>query len=253
MRSAIYEGWVRHRRFAPVSNAFRYRLFMMYLDLAELPHLFDRRRFWSVSRPNLAYLRRSDHLGDPNRPLDACVRDLVEARTGARPQGSVRLLTHLRYFGFGFNPVSLYYCFDSEDRNVATIVAEVNNTPWGEQHAYVLSEAINMGAQSKKHYRFPKVFHVSPFMDMDQTYAWRFTTPGETLAVHMDNWENNCRLFDATMVLRRTGITGGSLARVLIHYPLMTVKVIAAIHWQALKLWLKRCPFYPHPNWRYPQ
>ena len=253
MRSAIYEGRVRHRRFAPVCNAFQYRLFMMYLDLAELPHLFDRRRLWSVSRPNLAYFRRSDHLGDPNRPLDTCVRDLVEERTGVSPQGSVRLLTHLRYFGYGFNPVSFYYCFGSEGRSVETIVAEVNNTPWGEQHTYVLSEAINLGSRSKKHYRFPKSFHVSPFMGMDQTYIWRFTTPGETLVAHMDNWKRNSRLFDATMILRRTKITGQSLARVLIQYPLMTAKVIAAIHWQALKLWLKRCPFYPHPNWRYPQ
>ena len=250
MESCIYEGRVLHRRTSPAPHAFRYALFMMYLDLAELPRLFDGRLFWSHARPNLAWFRRADHLGDPARPLDVCVRDLVEARTSRRPDGPIRLLTHMRYFGYGFNPVSFYYCFDAGGRRVETIVAEVNNTPWGEQHPYVLSEDLNAGSALKKSYRLRKAFHVSPFMDMDQDYIWRFTTPGDGLAVHMETLEKGARLFDATMALRRTRITGASLARVLCRYPLMTARVIAAIHYQALRLWLKRCPFYPHPKWR---
>jgi len=248
MKSCIYEGTVRHRRYAPLHHAFRYSIFMMYLDLAELPDLFLGRWLWSPRTPNVAWFRRSDHLGDPQIPLDENVRDLVESKTGHRPAGPIRLLTHLRYFGYGFNPVSFYFCFDPGDRLVETIVAEVTNTPWGEQHCYVLGESLNEGMGRLHRYRFGKQFHVSPFIGMDVDYDWRFCTPGEALTVHMGNLRGGERFFDATMVLRREEMTGASLARVLFRYPLMTTQVIGAIHWQALRLWLKRCPVIPHPN-----
>lgn len=111
VKSCIYEGEVRHRRFAPVNHEFRYRLFLMYVDLEELPALFRRRWLWSAGRPNLAWFRRGDHLGPANQPLADSVRDLVAARTGHRPTGPIRLLTHFRYIGFATNPISLYYCF----------------------------------------------------------------------------------------------------------------------------------------------
>ena len=141
MQSCLYNGWVRHRRFAPRAHAFRYRLFMAYLDLTELDHVFRGRWFWSTRRPALAWFRRADYLGNPSVPLDQAVRDAVERDTGMRPRGPIRLLTHLRYFGHGFNPVSFYYCFDPADTRVETIVAEITNTPWAERHAYVLPAA----------------------------------------------------------------------------------------------------------------
>lgn len=248
MKSCVYEGTVRHRRFAPAYHAFRYKVFMMYLDLGELSDLFRERWLWSHVRPNVAWFCRKDHLGDPQISLDHSVRDLVETKTGRRPSGPIRLLTHLRYFGYGFNPVSFYYCFDTTDAFVETMVAEVTNTPWGEQHCYVLGESLDEGTGGRHRYRFNKLFHVSPFMDMDADYDWRFSTPGHGLTVHMDNLRKGGKFFDATMVLRRRDISGGSLARVLVQYPLMTTKVIGAIHWQAVRLWLKGCPFYPHPK-----
>ena len=248
MKSCIYQGTVRHRRRAPVHHAFQYSIFMMYLDLAELPNLFRERWLWSIQGLNVAYFNRNDHLGEPTMPLDHSVRDLVEAQTGHRPFGPIRLLTHLRYFGYGFNPVSFYFCFDPADRAVETIVAEVTNTPWGEQHAYVLGEALDEGTGRRHRYRFAKQFHVSPFMTMDVDYDWRFSTPCACLAVHMENLRGGERFFDATMALRRREITGVSLARVLAQYPLMTIRVIGAIHWQALRLWIKRCPFISHPE-----
>jgi uncharacterized protein len=249
VKSAIYTGWVQHRRFTPSENKFRYRLFMMYLDLAELPRVFDRFWFWSARRSALARFRREDYHGDPGKPLDAAVRDLVQEQTGSRPTGPIRMLTHLRYFGYIFNPVTFYYCFDSSDQRVETIVAEITNTPWDERHAYVLPVSIAEKAGAKAwRFQFGKDFHVSPFMPMDVQYDWRFTAPQDGLFVHMENHREGRPVFDATLNLHRRPITGASLARALIAFPAMTVQITALIYWQALKLILKRTPFFTHPK-----
>ena len=248
MNSAIFSGQVRHRRMLPVGHEFVYQLFMVYLDLAELDSVFRGRWFWSCKRAALARFKRQDHFGDADVPLDIAVRRLVESETGSYPQGPIRLLTNLSYFGYCFNPVSFYYCFDSLGEQVETIVAEVNNTPWGERHCYVMGEAMNQSTTSFKRYMPVKKMHVSPFMPMDVKYDWRFTSPSEILNVHMQNTLADRKVFDAILKFERHEISARSLAQVLLVYPFMTLKIITAIHWQALRLWLKRIPVFDHPS-----
>ncbi|HEY6125608.1 MAG TPA: DUF1365 domain-containing protein [Steroidobacteraceae bacterium] len=250
MKSALYSGWIQHRRFGPARNSFRYRIFMSYIDLAELPGLFKGRWFWSARRPSLAWFRRRDFLGPSHLPLDCAVRDLVERHTGARPTGPIRLLTHLRHFGYSFNPVSFYYLFDANDTRVETIVAEITNTPWKQRHAYVLpvSTAAHGARTAAWRFSFEKQFHVSPFMPMDVRYEWCFGAPAQGLHVHMENWRAGQADFDATLNLHREEMTAGSLARALIQFPLITAKVSALIYGQALKLLWKRAPFHSHPD-----
>lgn len=248
MHSCLYVGQVRHRRFSPRAHAFRYRLFQLYLDLDELDSVFRQRWLWSTRRPNLAWFRRGDHLGSVEQSLPESVRDLVERETGRRPQGPIRLLTHLRYFGYAMNPVSFYYCFDRDDQYVETIVAEVNNTPWGEQHCYVLDGGVNSGNRRKLRFEIAKQFHVSPFMNLDMQYRWRLTQPADRLLVHIENHRPEGKLFDATLVMDRREINARSQAMVLVRFPLMTAKVVLAIYFEALRLWLKKIPFVQYPK-----
>ena len=245
--SAIYEGRVRHRRHAPRAHAFEYRMAQLYLDLDEVDAVFRERWLWSVERPNLASFRRRDFLGDPAQPLAEAVRDRVERAVGERPGGPVRLLTHLRYAGYSFNPVSFYYCH-AADGALHSIVAEITNTPWKERHAYVLPIESAQVRGRALHWRFPKTFHVSPFMPMDCEYDWRLTVPGDDLLVGMKVIRDGLGTFDATLNFKRRALSGGSLARVLWRYPLMTAQVVGAIHWQALRLWLKRVPLHTKPQ-----
>jgi DUF1365 family protein len=251
MNSCLYVGTIRHRRLRPVANAFQYRVFFCFLDLNELDRVFESHPLWSVGRVNLAYLRRRDHTGDPAVSLDRSIRDAVEAGGAPRPKGPIRMLTHLRYFGYCFNPVSFYYCYDAHGQVVTTIVAEIHNTPWGEEHLYVLDNDQNIHPVAQwRRYRLTKGFHISPFMGMGLAYDWRFRIPGKQLAVHMLSRENGVKLFDASLAMTRHSMTRRNLTRALIHFPAMTAKVTAMIYWQALRLLIKGAPIFDHPRKR---
>lgn len=263
MRSCLYEGSIRHRRMDAVENEFRYPLFMAYLDLSELPTCFDGTWLWSTRRPAPARFRRSDYLGDPDVPLSDAVRELVEERTGVVVTGPIRLLTHLRYFGKSFNPVSFYYCFSEEDSEVVAVVADVTNTPWGERHSYVMPAIApsDHGTVKLMRARLAKQLHVSPLMGMDQIYDWRLTEPGEQLLVHIESHraddrsrgEKNAgdgyqeRVFDATLSLSRRELTPGALRRALLRYPFLTARILGRIYGHALRLKLRGAPYFPHP------
>lgn len=246
--SALYVGAVRHRRFDAVRHDFTVRLWLAYLDLDELDAAFAGRWWWSCTRPAPQWFRRRDYLGPPGRPLADAVRDAVHDRLGVRPDGAVRVLTNLRTFGFVFNPVTLYYCFDRDERLVA-VLAQITNTPWGERHHYVVG-AGDGGRPLRA--AFAKEFHISPFQPMAQQYRWALSVPGARLGVHMQNHADGRRVFDATLALERRPWTTRGLCAVALRHPWMTAKVVVMIYWHAFRLWLKKAPFHVHPRKRCP-
>ena len=205
---------------------------MVYIVLEELPDLFDKIWFCSARRPAIARFRRDDHYRSAAGTLDEDIRQLVHDRVGLFPQGPITLLTHLRYFGFVMNPVSFYYCWDKSVSRIEHIVAEVHNTPWGEQHCYVL-ECPRDWKLGRAQFFLDKEFHVSPFMPMDQKYAWEFGYPGDSLNVEMKSWTDNQQVFQASLELEAIALNSSNLASCLLSYPLMTTKVAAAIYMQA--------------------
>lgn len=247
MKSRIYSGWLRHRRHLPRSHSFGYRVFMPFICLDELPELFASNWLWSATRPALARFKRGDFLGDPQQPLADEVRRRIREETGAEHTGPIYLLANMRYFGFQINPIACYYCYNDDESALEFLVAEVTNTPWNEHHSYVLR-----GPESGRWLRteFAKQFHVSPFNPMAMQYHWRSSTPDERLILHMDTTTADGKVFDASLALSAEPMSRQALNRILLRYPFMTAKVALAIYWQALRLFIKRIPFYPHPGTR---
>ena len=245
MESAIYTGTLRHRRFEPARHEFNYPLFMAFLDVDRIPELMQVSPFSSYERLNWASFQERDHFGDPALPLrERLTADA--AKQGVRLSGGpIFLLTNLRYLGYNFNPISLFYCY-SPQGELETILAEVNST-FGESHNYWLSTANQVSAQQARTYRCPKAMHVSPFMPMQLEYRFVLPQPGEQLTAHMNTLDGAHSAFDATLRLQREPWSAASLQRALLRFPWVTAKVMAAIHWEALKLYFKKVPVFTHP------
>ena len=248
MNSALYNGWVQHRRFAPRTHAFRYRMGLLYLDLDEQQQLFALSPLAGSGRWAPFAFRETDYLPQFTRAgvkLSDAVRQRVGAALGHRPQGSICLLTQPRSWGLAFNPVSFFYCHDADGR-LAAILCEVSNTPWRERYHYVLPA----DGEGHQHFAVAKAFHVSPFLPRELEYRMAFSPQGERLGIHMADWmtdeQGATKVFEASLSLQRTELDRASLHAYLRSFPWMTGKTVAAIYWQALRLLLKRIPLFSH-------
>lgn len=245
MKSALYAGTVRHERHSTaatgnVAHAFRYPSTQTLLFLDEIDAVMALHPAWSARRPNVVWYRRRDFGGDPAVPLDQSIRDDVAAATGERPTGRIALLGQLRTWGFLFNPLTTYYVYDETEATVRFVILEVRSTPWLERRRYVVR-----GDESAP--SFAKTLHVSPFLGMDHVYRFRWSPPGRTIGLHLENWRGGEHIFDASLTLERTEMSRATMGAALRRRPLATYAVTYGIYRQALTLWRKRAPFFTHP------
>lgn len=245
---ALYVGTLRHRRHGPTAHEFRYSLFMVLLDVDGLAEAMAVSWLTGYNRRRWAAFDDRDHIGDPARPLRERVQASAAAAGVELPDGPIHLLTHLRYAGYAFNPISFFYCYDRGGR-LQRVLADVRNT-YGGRQAYWLTPAD--GNERRLRAVAAKSLYVSPFMASAVDYEFLLTPPGETLVAHLnvrpDTHGQRTPIFDATLSLHRRPWTAGSLRGALLRHPLMTAKVIGAIHWQALRLRLKGLPIVPMPS-----
>lgn len=233
-----------HRRWLPRGHSFLYQIGLLYLDLDEREALLALSPLAGKSRLAAFSVRETDFLPQFTRQgisLKQAVLDRVAEALGVRPDGKVFLLAQPRSWGVAFNPASFFYCYDADEQLVA-ILCEVSNTPWRERYHYVLPT--NPAGESR--HRVEKSFHVSPFLPRDLEYRMRFSAPSERLRIDMQDWQGETLMFEAHMALKREPLSRASLHRHLLRFPWMTGKTLWAIYWQALRLALKRTPFYTH-------
>lgn len=243
MTSALHVGSVMHRRLKPRIHRLRYRMFWMLLDLDELDLLSQRLRWFSRERFNLFSLRNKDHGDGSDTPLRKQIESHLAAAGLDLAGGTIRLLCMPRILGYVFNPISVYYCYD-QDGNLAAAVYEVHNT-FGQRHSYLITVSAGQGGAISQ--RCAKALYVSPFMEMDIAYEFRLHAPSERIALSIRASDHKGPVLVASLCGERRDLTDSALLRVFVTHPLLTLKVIAAIHWDALKLWFKGMRLVPRP------
>jgi DUF1365 family protein len=241
MESVLYKGKVRHTRLEPFRHSFSYRVFYGLFDIDNLKALDERFRWFSLDRFNLIGFHMGDYGPGDGSDLRPWVEQALSDAGVDIDGGSIMLLTFPRILGYVFNPLSIWYCY-GPDQDLRAVIHEVRNT-FGDRHSYV----VPVGRGGLDH-DFAKQLHVSPFNGMDQSYRFSLTEPGERLAVSIEQSEGHEKVLRAGMALSRLSLTDQNLLRLFVSHPLVTAKVISAIHWEALRLWLKGATFHKRPE-----
>lgn len=241
--SALYTGKVVHQRHTPVRHRLEYRVFSLMVDLDEPDRLDKRLRLFGHNRFALFSLMDRDYGDGKGGDLRDYVRTRLAQAGIDDASGPVRLLCYPRVLGYVFNPLSVYYCY-RVDGTLGAVIYEVNNTH-GERHSYVIAVEEKQERAAIRQ-ACDKRFFVSPFLPMDCRYRFHLQPPGERLALFIHQTHRGKPILDAWVVGRRRELTDAALLRAALSIPLLTVKVISAIHWEALKLWLKRLPVFKH-------
>jgi DUF1365 family protein len=234
MTSALYIGSVMHRRIKPRQHLLRYRVFWMLLDLDEMPKLSRGLRLFSRNRFNLFSFHDRDHGDGRTVPLRAYVERELALRDVDFHGGRIELLCMPRILGYVFNPISIYFCY-RRDNSLAALLYEVRNT-FGEKHSYLIPVSGNSGVVRQN---CAKEFYVSPFMDMELTYEFRVAFPGKRVSVVIGCSDARGQMLVASLAGRRHALTDRKLAAIFLSHPLLTLKVMGAIHWEAVKLLIK--------------
>lgn len=240
MNSGIYRGQVRHRRFSPKPHSFSYNMYMLALDLNELDLVSDTSTLFSLKKFAPISFFQSDYVkGEPGNLKQRIASKVIQL--GGNWDGTkVIFMGQCRNFGIYFSPANFFFCYNSDDE-CKTMLVEVSNTPWLERHYYLVDIT--------KQQRTDKTFHVSPFMDLNMQYCWRVKAPNEKVLIHIENHKKE-KVFDATVALTRCEFNRSNMLKTWLNTPAMTLKVVAGIYWQALKLFAKRIPFIAHPEAR---
>ena len=241
--SAIYFGAVAHQRFRPKPHRLRYRLAQLLIDIDELEALAKRSRLLSHNRFNLIAFHDSDYGDRSNRPLREQVESLLHTAGITIDGGAIRLLTIPRIFGHVFNPISTWFCY-TRDGGLRATIYEVTNT-FKDRHFYVIpSEADNRGRIRQ---RCDKRLYVSPFMDIAMQYDFALKPPDARVSLCVTGSDSDGRLIVASFIGKRDTLNDAALVRLLLSLPLMTIRVVLGIHWEAMKLWLKGIAIRRHP------
>lgn len=242
-QNMLYSGTVRHRRFAPKTHEFKYKLYYFYLNPNDISDLCKNIVYLSCEQFNYLSFKQKNYIGGKKANIYDAVEKLLSEHNVTR-SSDIYMMAQLAHFGYCFNPISLYFTYEGD--KLQSLIADVHNTPWGEKHAYVLTKP-SFSKPPFYQYQFKKALHVSPFMQMDFMYHFNVKVTEDNFVLHMKNMKQDYRYFDATLNLTGEPLTTATLKRLVFKHPLMAQKIVLGIYWQACKLFLKQIPFVSHP------
>ena len=249
-KHAILQGRVSHNRMNPIDHGFDYSFNLPCIQLDQIDSFINTSKILRFNRPGVFAFHRADYHGNPDYSIDKAVRDSVREKCGQRPQGPICLIGMLRHFGHSFNPVCFYLCYDEYGQTIKYIMAEITNTPWRQKFAYVLTPQDNQGTSEHHIYEFEKQFHISPFNGMNQSYRWEFTFSNNALSINMKNFEDGRCKFKANYQAHILPATETNINNLFIKFPIASIRAVSLIYLNAFKLWIKKSPFFEHPQYK---